>query len=160
MGDDHVVCTQQSVGDRLRAIRIQRGLSLLAVEAASGEQIKAALLSAYERGDRTVSLPRLKQLADFFAVTVNDLLPPAPGHPEGAAANVTIDLESLHADDGAEHATLRRYVQAIQLQRQDYNGRVLTIRGDDLRSIACLLDVPLEDVERHLESVGLLSIAR
>ena len=29
----------------------------------------------------------------------------------------------------------------IQVQRQDFNGRMLTIRRDDLRAIACILDV-------------------
>ena len=36
---------------------------------------------------------------------------------------------------------LNRYLRMIQVQRQDFNGRVLTIRKDDLRAIACILGV-------------------
>jgi hypothetical protein len=43
----------------------------------------------------------------------------------------------------------------IQVQRQDFNGRVLTVRRDDLRAIACILDVSLERVTHHLDELGL-----
>ena len=36
---------------------------------------------------------------------------------------------------------LARYLRMIQVQRGDFNGRVLTIRRDDLGAIACILDV-------------------
>ena len=32
----------------------------------------------------------------------------------------------------------------IQVQRQDFNGRVLTVRRDDLRAIACILDTTVD----------------
>ena len=38
------------VGDRLRAIRKQKGLSLQEVEASSTQEFKASVLGAYERG--------------------------------------------------------------------------------------------------------------
>ena len=34
---------------------------------------------------------------------------------------------------------LARYAATIQLQRQDFNGRMLTIRRDDLRVLAAVL---------------------
>jgi len=37
---------------------------------------------------------------------------------------------------GADAETLSRYLRMIQVQRQDFNGRVLTIRRDDMRAIA------------------------
>ena len=51
---------------------------------------------------------------------------------------------------------LRRYVAMIQLQRQDFNGRVLTIRRDDLRAIACILDTPTERATERLDQHGIL----
>ena len=36
---------------------------------------------------------------------------------------------------------LARYAHAIQSQRGDYNGKVLSIRGEDLRSLAVIYDV-------------------
>ena len=37
---------------------------------------------------------------------------------------------------GEQFAMLTRYLRLIQVQRQDFNGRVITIRHDDLMAIA------------------------
>ena len=42
---------------------------------------------------------------------------------------------------------LTRFLRMIQVQRQDFNGRVLTIRGDDKRAIAAMLDIPVDQVD-------------
>ena len=54
--------------------------------------------------------------------------------------SVTIDLVRLRELDGPGAELLVRYLQMIQVQRQDFNGRMLTVRRDDLRAIACILD--------------------
>ena len=43
----------------------------------------------------------------------------------------------------------------IQVQRQDFNGRVLTIRKDDLRAIACILGVGADSAADRLDDLGL-----
>ena len=58
----------EMVGSRLRSIRRQRGLSLQDVQKLSDQEFKAAVLGAYERGERSLSLPRLQRLAQFFSV--------------------------------------------------------------------------------------------
>src|SRR3954464_16107221 len=63
------------VGERLRAIRKQKGLSLQEVESASSQEFKASVLGAYERGERAISVPRLQRLARFYSVPVDQLLP-------------------------------------------------------------------------------------
>ena len=63
------------VGGRLRAIRKQKRLSLQDVEAGSGQEFKASVLGAYERGERAISVPRLQRLARSYAVPVDQLLP-------------------------------------------------------------------------------------
>ena len=50
-----------------------------------------------------------------------------------------LDLTRLENLGGPEAETLSRYVRMIQVQRQDFNGRVLTIRRDDMRAIAAIL---------------------
>ena len=37
---------------------------------------------------------------------------------------------------------LARYAATIQSQRGDYNGKVLSIRQDDLRTLAVIYDMP------------------
>src|SRR5277367_623198 len=63
------------VGARLRAVRRQKNLSLLAVQAASQQEFKASVLGAYERGERAISVPRLQRLAKLYDVPVDQLLP-------------------------------------------------------------------------------------
>src|SRR5207253_3934884 len=63
------------VGERLRAIRKQKGLSLQEVEADSTQEFKASVLGAYERGERSISVPRLQRLARYYNVPVDQLLP-------------------------------------------------------------------------------------
>jgi transcriptional regulator with XRE-family HTH domain len=156
------------VGERLRAIRRQKGLSLQDVEATSTQEFKASVLGAYERGERAISVPRLQRLARFYAVPVDQLLPREDGDAgtdvldlteAGAArdtrAAVTIDLNRLRDLDSDTSQMLVRYLQMIQVQRQDFNGRMLTVRRDDLRAIACILDTTLDQAIERLDSMGL-----
>jgi transcriptional regulator with XRE-family HTH domain len=156
----------RKVGERLRAIRRQKRLSLQEVEAASNQEFKASVLGAYERGERAISVPRLQRLARFYSVPVDQLLPKdegpdfgnaggnGRGHPEDQST-VTIDLTRLEQLEGAEAEMLSRYLSMIQVQRQDFNGRVLTIRRDDIRALACILGTAVEDTAPKLETLGL-----
>lgn len=176
MSDDELMPTNyaQRVGERLRAVRKQKRLSLQAVEAASSQEFKASVLGAYERGERSISVPRLQRLAAFYAVPVDQLLPrdlggaPTPAAAPSAGAEVrgstagdeeggrvTIDLTRLDTVTAPERDLLRRYLGMIQVQRQDFNGRMLTIRADDVRAIACLFDLSAEGMRRRLDDLGL-----
>src|SRR2546427_6719547 len=79
------------VGERLRAIRLQKRQSLHDVEEASNKEFKASVLGAYERGERSISVPRLQRLAQFYSVPVDRLLP----QPDAAV----ITLESSREGD-------------------------------------------------------------
>lgn len=156
------------VGERLRAIRRQKGLSLQDVEATSNQEFKASVLGAYERGERAISVPRLQRLARFYSVPVDQLLPREDGETttdildlteagggRDTRAAVTIDLNRLRDLDSDTSQMLVRYLQMIQVQRQDFNGRMLTVRRDDLRAIACILDTTLDQAIERLDSLGL-----
>jgi len=43
------------------------------------------------------------------------------------------------------------------VQRQDFNGRVLTVRQEDVRAIACLFGTNLSGMRRRLDDLGLRS---
>jgi len=155
----------RKVGERLRAIRRQKRLSLQDVEASSELEFKASVLGAYERGERAISVPRLQRLARFYNVPVDQLLPADEGPAFGDASGIgglpidersfTIDLRRLEDLTGPEADMLNRYLTMIQVQRQDFNGRVLTIRKDDLRAIACILGVGLDTATDRLDDLGL-----
>jgi len=154
----------RKVGERLRAIRRQKRLSLQDVEASSELEFKASVLGAYERGERAISVPRLQRLARFYNVPVDQLLPADEGPAFGDTVNgalsfddrsFTIDLRRLEDLSGPEADMLNRYLTMIQVQRQDFNGRVLTIRKDDLRAIACILGVGADAATDRLDDLGL-----
>jgi transcriptional regulator with XRE-family HTH domain len=146
----------------LRSIRKQKRLSLQDVEAQSEHEFKASVLGAYERGERSLSLPRLARLAQFYRVPVDQLLPRHGGDPGGgdeAAAlrpKLAIDILKLSQLQGAPFEMLTRFMRMIQVQRQDFNGRVLTIRADDKRAIAAMLDIPVDQVALRLEALDLV----
>ncbi len=129
------------VGRRLRSIRRQRGFSLQDVQTLSEGEFKAAVLGAYERGERSISVPRLHGLAGYYDVPVAQLLPPDPRQTAKAPApdQITIDLTRLDDIGGAESEVLERFLTAIQVERQDFNGRVLTVRRDDLKVLSRLI---------------------
>lgn len=63
------------VGERLRAARKHRRLTLGDVEALSGGEFKTSVLGAYERGERGVAVNRLLRLASLYGVPPAELLP-------------------------------------------------------------------------------------
>jgi|TARA_B100001105_G_scaffold165992_1_gene133555 transcriptional regulator with XRE-family HTH domain len=146
------------VGERLRLVRRQKRMSLQEVEAESSYEFKASVLGAYERGERAISVPRLSRLAHFYEVPVGQLLPLGDGINEDSGSmldrQVTINLDRLARVPGAEAAVLGRFLTMIQGQRQEFNGSSLTIRRDDLRTIACILDTALNDVADRLDELG------
>jgi transcriptional regulator with XRE-family HTH domain len=153
------------VGGRLRAIRRQKRLSLQEVESRSSGEFRSSVLGAYERGERAISVPRLHGLAGFYGVPMAQLLPgtsPDLGVDEpiidlttGEARGViTIDLASLERLSGPEAEMLNRYLMAVQMQRQDFTGSLLTIRGSDLRLLAAILAVDVETAAVRLRSLG------
>lgn len=150
------------VGERLRAIRRQKRLSLQDVEAASNQEFKASVLGAYERGERAISVPRLERLANFYVVPVDQLLPRAATTDSTidltSKDGVALDLTQLDAVSGPEGEMLARYLGMIQIQRQDFNGRVLTVRNDDIRAVACILGVDFEHAIDRLRDLGLVNI--
>ncbi len=152
----------RQVGERLRVIRKQKRFSLQEVEKQSNEEFKASVLGAYERGERALSVPRLDRLAQFYNVPIEQLLPREITGSEAAATEspankkLAIDVSKLLQLSGATFEMLARYLRLIQVQRQDFNGRVITVRGDDTRAIAAMLDVPVDQVGDRLAALDLL----
>jgi transcriptional regulator with XRE-family HTH domain len=150
----------KSLGERLRKIRIQKGMSLQDVQHASKGKWKAAVVGAYERGDRNVTVARLSELADFYGVPVSEILPDeavtAPGSLD-ARRRVVLDLEGLQKVPESDRDPLSRFTTAIQIQRGDFNGRVLTIREDDLMALALLYQTTAADLSRRLSDWGLIA---
>ena len=144
------------LGARLRSIRRQQGLSLADVEQASGGQWKAVVVGAYERADRAASVERLAGLADFYGVPLADLLPEPVQRPtRDDPDRVTLDLTRMGHDDPAL-APVARFAEHVQQRRGDHNGRLLTLRGSDLDTIALTAGTTAQALRRTLADRGAL----
>ena len=109
-----------------------------------GREFKASVLGAYERRRSDHFGTRLQRLAHLFGVPVDQLLPsdgPAPSrHGAVASEPVRVGLSRLAAPIPPEREVLQRYVTSIQIQRGDFNGRVITIREEDVRALGRILE--------------------
>lgn len=128
------------LGARLRRIRQQQGMSLANVQERSGGKWKAVVVGAYERGDRTITIARLQELAGFYGVPLSDLLHrPTSEHGDAAERRYVIDLAGLRQATARGHRELlpvARFAAHIRRHRGDHNGRVLTIRASDMDMLA------------------------
>jgi transcriptional regulator with XRE-family HTH domain len=87
------------VGNRLRRVREDRGLSLrLAADSSSGVVRKAAL-DSYERATRAITVVQLAKLAHVYDVPVTDLLPVEHWRRDTLASRWRFDLSAM--DDGS-----------------------------------------------------------
>lgn len=145
----------RAVGQRLRAIRQAQGLSLAEVELRSDGRWSASAVGAYERGFRTLSLPRLRSLAEFYKVPVGVLLgEPSPIASSGERRKIVLDLEALGRIDPA--APIRRFVYSIIDARGDFNGKVLSLRHDDLKALCTLVGNDIPTGVAQLRSWGVM----
>jgi transcriptional regulator with XRE-family HTH domain len=158
MSDRDDAAYARTLGRRLRAIRTQQGLSLHGVEKKSDGQWKGVVIGSYERGTRAITVQRLAELAEFYGVPVSQLLPPEGSRAPGAQppARLVIDLARLQQLPAAKAAPLARYTATLQAQRGDYNGRVISIRADDLRALAAMYDETPAALTERLVDCGVL----
>ena len=144
------------IGEQLRRIRRQQGLSLAEVQEKSNGDWKAVVVGAYERGTRAVSITRLARLAAFYQVPLSDVLPGGrvgsdkPGEPR-----TVLDLTRLDRDD-RRLAAIARFADHLQRVRGDRNGRVLTLRGGDLATIASAVGTDPGSLRTALTDHGVL----
>ena len=73
-----------------------------------------------------------------------------------SAGKIVLDLEKLYDQTDAELSYVAKYARAIQQQRGDYNGRVLSIRADDLRALAIVYDSSPSGLVEKLTEAGVL----
>lgn len=130
----------------LRAIRKGRGLSLAQVEKLSHGAIKAVVLGSYERSDRSLSVTRAIEIADLYGVPLTHLLGSSPEQllPDSQRNRIVIDLRrasrlsSLEVEAKEKIRIFTTFIAWIASQRSDWNGEVLSLRRNDLSTLALL----------------------
>ena len=128
---------------RIRQLRREKGFTLLECEIRSGGRIRAVVLGAYERGDRSMSLKKVIEIAELFDVPLAHLIA-TDLHPEKSrivGIRHIYDLRALRTLAPSEQKILlSRYLSRIAEQRGDWAGEVISIRQTDVEAIARLVD--------------------
>jgi transcriptional regulator with XRE-family HTH domain len=149
------------VGEKLRRMRQDRGLSLQEVCVRSGGSFVVSTLSAYERGKRSLSLERLYELASIYGQSPTSILDieNEPDFQQRALAGngpLRIRLESLSSLDPEERRPLETYLSFLRELRNDPSRDMLTIRKEDLAYLSALYGVRPAALKDYLEKEGVL----
>ena len=148
-----------ALGQRLRAVRRQRGMTLQQVEEQSAGRWTVEVVGSYERAHRAVTVTRLAELAEFYGLSTAELLPALPATiPSIGGGRFTVDLDRLADLPARQGGPLARYAWTIQQQRGDHGGTVLTIREQDLESLAVIYDMEPDALTAMLLHSGVLTI--
>jgi transcriptional regulator with XRE-family HTH domain len=103
----------------------------------SGGKFKPSVIGGYERGERSISLSRFAELANFYGVPPDRLLAEVMAEltPE-ARGQIVIDVNKLTLILGDEGRTVAEYVHRVKMQRGDYLTDVITLRSGDLEALS------------------------
>jgi transcriptional regulator with XRE-family HTH domain len=151
------------VGDKLRKMRQERGMSLQEVCSLSGGSFVVSTLSAYERGKRSLSLERLHELAGIYGQSPNSILDvdDQPDLQRSIAGNtpLRIRLDSLTRLSPEERRPLETYLSFLRELRNDPARDMLTIRKEDLVYLSSLYGVRPQALKNYFEKEGVLLTA-
>jgi len=144
-----------AIGNSLRNIRRQQGLTLRDVEGESQGRWKAVVVGSYERGDRALTLKKAILLAKFYRVPLDQLLGISRATSMGREKLLTFNLGTMRAKERELPPSFIRFFQEICRQRSDWNGELLTIRASDYMTLAIILDLNLEKLRDWIDEHAL-----
>jgi transcriptional regulator with XRE-family HTH domain len=112
-------------------------MTLRDVTSSSHGRFKPSVLGAYERGERTISLPRFCELAEMYGVPPDRLLADVLARVDPAGRQeIAIDLNRLTLIPGEEGRVVAQFVHKLKSQRGDYMTDVITLRSGDIEAIS------------------------
>ncbi len=121
------------IGQELKKIRKQRGLSLAEVESLSQGRWKAVVVGSYERADRAITIGRLGALMALYQAPISALFPVKESSRDDAP--LAFDL-SRREQLQQQHPGLGQFLSFIINSRGDWNGHIITLRTTDLQMAA------------------------
>jgi len=141
--------------DKLRMIRKSKGWSLQDVERNSNGKWKAVVIGSYERSDRAISLRKAISLMEFYQVPISELFPQITTEVRGR--RISLNLTRLSENQGEIAERLMAFTRSISDRRKDWNGKLLTIRANDLQFLAIVLGLSESATLDYLAETELLS---
>lgn len=142
-----------TLAQRIRHIRQSRGLTLQQVSTRSKGAISAIALGSYERGDRSISVKKIFEIAELYAIPVEELFTPAQQGLE--TGRVVIDLRKLAVSEDPLGKQLLIILKRIIGQRRDWNGEVISLRQTDLSNFQTFAHFSSQELSVVLEKFAL-----
>lgn len=130
-----------SVGEKLRKLREQKGLTLAEVADKIGKS--TSLIGSIERTDRCPSLPSLIELAAFYEVPLAYLF---EDDLHKYQQEICALLKTKLAEQGKSVATLANLTGIHFLKLADFFQGEVSLTIDELRLIAVIVRVPLQEI--------------
>ena len=127
---------------RIRAARISRGWSLADFQSHSGGAITAIAMGSYERGNRTLSTPKLISICKVLEISLLHLLASDQELVRGSSTSRHIyDLRALQAlPQTPEKTHLLSYIHQIIKDRGDWKGAVISLRESDIENLTRIFE--------------------
>lgn len=156
MNDQEIA--MRAVSARLRSIRKARGWSLLDVERESQGRLKAVVLGSYERGSRTLSVPRAIDIAHIYQIPVSTLFTEKSESLTQGEIRIVLDVRAISrrielvANQNTPHLiAVAKFIRKIMQNRHDWNGEVISLREGDLTLLSLLTDIESNELRSVLE---------
>ena len=139
----------ETLQTRMRLIRESRHLTLVQAAQLSKGQISAIALGSYERGDRSVSANKLFVIAQIYEVPISELFEVQPNFmPE---ERISIDVRKILTTNDPVAKAITEVVRNIARMRGDWNGEVISLRGQDINNFQLFTGLTTEAVKRIIE---------
>ena len=127
------------VGTRIREIRRGKGWSLREFEERSRGQIKAITLGSYERGDRSLSVETMSQIAEILSVHPGELLRRQSQPISTDTPRHIYDLLKIGSlEVTPERELLLRFINEVAGYRGDWRGAVISVRQSDVVNLSLI----------------------
>jgi transcriptional regulator with XRE-family HTH domain len=140
----------RAIGEELRRVRDQRGLTRGEVVARMSPGVSVQALANYEYGIRPVSVPRLVAICAALEVSAPDLLGLALQRAElNRRGGVRVDLRAVVKDRRPELRPLRRWARNRLAEEPDGPGVAHIDRGI-IGEMAAFLGFTRAELVRHL----------
>jgi len=131
---------------RMRHIRESRHLTLGQAARLSKGEISAIALGSYERGDRSVSANKLILIANLYQVPISELFELQPNFmPE---ERISIDVRKILTTTNPVAHAITEVLRNIARMRGDWNGEVISLRGQDINNFHVFSGLTTEDIKK------------
>jgi len=135
----------ETLHTRMRLIREARHLTLKQSAKLSKGEISAIALGSYERGDRSVSAHKLITIANLYEVPISELFEdPRSFLPE---ERISIDLRKILLTSNPVAQKLTEVLRNIARMRGEWNGEVISLRAQDIRSFEVFTGLSAEQIK-------------